>query len=218
MSKDQAIAGDAAILGHGQLKRPGLCPAVREVPGLVSAEFFTRTGLDILVAHAGLVPPLPVPAQAYLLLEAAGPGALDTLADVIGDRRPPSGSRRPTAPGCGPTGNATRRRPGFSASRSSSMSRCPPHSGCGSHPRRPPWSLTWTRELTSLPVVNDHEALIVLHAEQDWCLPGSQGRQDTPKPFPDPGRRRVIGPGLCSCRLRCHEEQPTRPAHAQPRG
>ena len=28
--------------------------AVREVPGLVSAEFFTRTGLDILVAHAGL--------------------------------------------------------------------------------------------------------------------------------------------------------------------
>jgi len=32
--------------------------AVREVPGLVSAEFFTRTGLDILVAHAGLAPPV----------------------------------------------------------------------------------------------------------------------------------------------------------------
>ncbi len=60
--------------------------AVREVPGLVSAEFFTRTGLDILVAHAGLVPPWPVPAPAYLLLEASGPGALDNLADVIGDR------------------------------------------------------------------------------------------------------------------------------------
>ena len=60
--------------------------AVREVPGLVSAEFFTRTGLDILVAHAGLAPPLPGPAQAYLLLEASGPGALDNLADVIGDR------------------------------------------------------------------------------------------------------------------------------------
>src|SRR6266567_3944563 len=60
--------------------------AVREVPGLVSAEFFTRTGLDILVAHAGLAPPLPVPAQAYLLLEASGPGALDDLAGVIGDR------------------------------------------------------------------------------------------------------------------------------------
>ena len=61
--------------------------AVREVPGLVSAEFFTRTGLDILVAHAGLAPPLPVPAPAYLLLEASGPGALDNLADVIGDRQ-----------------------------------------------------------------------------------------------------------------------------------
>ena len=33
--------------------------AVREVPGLVSAEFFTPAGLDILVAHAGLTPPLP---------------------------------------------------------------------------------------------------------------------------------------------------------------
>jgi len=71
--------------------------AVREVPGLVSAEFFTSVGLDILVAHAGLAPPLPgkpPPASgrrgpgpaAYLLLEAAGPGALDDLAGVIGDR------------------------------------------------------------------------------------------------------------------------------------
>ena len=60
--------------------------AVREVPGLVSAEFFTRTGLDILVAHAGLAPPWPVPAPAYLLLEASGPDALGHLADVIGGR------------------------------------------------------------------------------------------------------------------------------------
>jgi FAD/FMN-containing dehydrogenase len=60
--------------------------AVREVPGLVSAEFFTRTGLDILVAHAGLAPPLATPAPAYLLLEASGPGALGHLADVIGGR------------------------------------------------------------------------------------------------------------------------------------
>jgi FAD/FMN-containing dehydrogenase len=71
--------------------------AVREVPGLVSAEFFTSAGLDILVAHAGLAPPLPgkpSPASgrrgpgsaAYLLLEASGPGALDDLAGVIGDR------------------------------------------------------------------------------------------------------------------------------------
>jgi FAD/FMN-containing dehydrogenase len=60
--------------------------AVREVPGLVSAEFFTATGLDILVARAGLAPPLARPARTYLLLEAAGPGALEDLADVIGDR------------------------------------------------------------------------------------------------------------------------------------
>jgi FAD/FMN-containing dehydrogenase len=37
---------------------------VREVPGLVSAEFFTQAGLDILVAHAGLASPLPRPAAA----------------------------------------------------------------------------------------------------------------------------------------------------------
>ena len=60
--------------------------AVREVPGLVSAEFFTRIGLEILVAHAGLSPPLAAPAAAYLLLEASGPGAFGDLADVIGDR------------------------------------------------------------------------------------------------------------------------------------
>jgi FAD/FMN-containing dehydrogenase len=60
--------------------------AVREVPGLVSAEFFTQAGLDLLVAHAGLAPPLPTPAAAYLLLEASGPGAFGDLADLIGDR------------------------------------------------------------------------------------------------------------------------------------
>jgi hypothetical protein len=38
--------------------------AVREVPGLVSAEFFTSAGLDILVAHAGLAPPLAGRAEA----------------------------------------------------------------------------------------------------------------------------------------------------------
>ena len=36
--------------------------AVREVPGLVSAEFFTLAGLDILVARAGLAPLFPGPA------------------------------------------------------------------------------------------------------------------------------------------------------------
>jgi FAD/FMN-containing dehydrogenase len=60
--------------------------ALRGVPGLVSAEFFTSAGLDILVAKAGLAPPLARPSRAYLLLEASGPGALEDLADVIGDR------------------------------------------------------------------------------------------------------------------------------------
>jgi FAD/FMN-containing dehydrogenase len=60
--------------------------AVRHVPGLNSAEFFTQAGLDILATRAGLTPPLPRPSSAYLLLDAAGPGALDHLADVIAER------------------------------------------------------------------------------------------------------------------------------------
>jgi FAD/FMN-containing dehydrogenase len=77
-----------AIIGLGSLGELHALAhqAVREVPGLISAEFFTRTGLDILVEHAGLTPPLASPAQDYLLLEASGSGALDDLAGVIADR------------------------------------------------------------------------------------------------------------------------------------
>jgi FAD/FMN-containing dehydrogenase len=60
--------------------------AVRDVPGLLSAEFFTRTGLDVLIENAGLMPPLPGGWPAFLLLEASGPAALDDLAGVIADR------------------------------------------------------------------------------------------------------------------------------------
>jgi len=60
--------------------------AVRDIPGLVSAEFFTQAGLDILIEHAGLAPPLPSPASVYLLLEANGAGALEDLAGLIGER------------------------------------------------------------------------------------------------------------------------------------
>ncbi|WP_083418840.1 FAD-binding oxidoreductase [Pseudofrankia sp. BMG5.36] len=59
--------------------------AVREIPGLVSAEFFTSTGLDILLRHTDLTPPLSVPAEAYLLLEACGAGAMEALAELAGD-------------------------------------------------------------------------------------------------------------------------------------
>src|SRR5690348_6218093 len=38
--------------------------ALREVPGLVPAEFFTQTGLDLLVAHAGLARPWPTASPA----------------------------------------------------------------------------------------------------------------------------------------------------------
>jgi FAD/FMN-containing dehydrogenase len=58
--------------------------ALRTVPGLLSAEYFTRAGLDVLAEHAGLVPPLQAPA--FLLLEAGGPGAVEDLAMVAGDR------------------------------------------------------------------------------------------------------------------------------------
>jgi FAD/FMN-containing dehydrogenase len=60
--------------------------ALAGVRGLVSAEFLTAPGLAILQQHVGLPPPLPVSTPVYLLLEAAGPGALDELADLIGDR------------------------------------------------------------------------------------------------------------------------------------
>jgi FAD/FMN-containing dehydrogenase len=77
-----------AIIGLGGLDELHALArrAVSEVPGLVSAEFFTNTGLDILIKHAGLAPPLPASAPAYLLLEAFGVSALDDLAAVIGDR------------------------------------------------------------------------------------------------------------------------------------
>ncbi len=58
--------------------------ALRIVPGLLSAEYFTGAGLDVLAEHAGLVPPLQAPA--FLLLEAGGPGAVEDLAMVAGDR------------------------------------------------------------------------------------------------------------------------------------
>jgi FAD/FMN-containing dehydrogenase len=57
--------------------------ALASVPGLISAEFFTQAGLDILAEHAGLPQPLPAKKPAYLLLEAVGPSALDDLAEVI---------------------------------------------------------------------------------------------------------------------------------------
>ena len=60
--------------------------AVREVGGLRSAEFFTQAGLDLLAEHAGLTLPLRPPTPAYLLLEAAGPGAAEELAELVGDR------------------------------------------------------------------------------------------------------------------------------------
>ena len=60
--------------------------AASDVPGLISAEFFTRCGLDILIERAGLIAPLPGGFPAYLLLDASGEGALDDLAAVIGTR------------------------------------------------------------------------------------------------------------------------------------
>ncbi|MBO0777112.1 MAG: FAD-binding oxidoreductase, partial [Actinobacteria bacterium] len=59
--------------------------AVREVPGLLSAEFFTGSGLTVLTERAGVTAPLPGSYPAYLLLEAAGPDAADGLAGLLGD-------------------------------------------------------------------------------------------------------------------------------------
>ncbi len=72
------LPGLAAV--HGLARR-----AAGTVPGLLSAEFCTAAGLAVLAERAGLPPPLPSPAPAYLLLEAAGPGALDDLAALAGE-------------------------------------------------------------------------------------------------------------------------------------
>ena len=98
--------------------------ALTAVPGLLSAEFLIQAGLDLLIKHAGLRAPwpagaLPWPDPAYLLLEAAGPGALDDLATSSGTGPPRWRSPPPTGSDCGPTGNASRRRPASSAPRSS---------------------------------------------------------------------------------------------------
>jgi FAD/FMN-containing dehydrogenase len=74
------IGADSLESVHALARR-----ALRTVPGLLSAEFFTQAGLDVLEDKAGLTPPLPTRKPAYLLLDAGGPGALDDLAGVIAD-------------------------------------------------------------------------------------------------------------------------------------
>ncbi|HEY5987491.1 MAG TPA: FAD-binding oxidoreductase [Streptosporangiaceae bacterium] len=75
------IAGlDALAEMHALTRR-----AIGQVRGLVSAEFFTQAGLDLLIEHAGLAPPLRQSFPVYLLLEAAGPGAAEELAALVGD-------------------------------------------------------------------------------------------------------------------------------------
>ena len=59
--------------------------AAREVPGLLSAEFFGLPGLDVLAERAGVALPLPGRLPLYLLLEAAGPDAAEGLADLAGE-------------------------------------------------------------------------------------------------------------------------------------
>ncbi len=76
-----------ALIGLGDLAQVHdlAVRAVRQVRGLVSAEFLTREGLEVLAAHAGLPLPLRDQVPAYLLLEAAGEGAGKDLAELAGD-------------------------------------------------------------------------------------------------------------------------------------
>jgi len=69
--------------------------AVREVRGLVSAEFLTRAGLAVLAEHIGLPLPLRDDVPAYLLLEAAGEGADSDLAELAGDHPVAVGTTAP---------------------------------------------------------------------------------------------------------------------------
>src|SRR5262249_55613595 len=65
----------------------GGAPAVagaagRSFPGVLGADFSPGAGRGVL---AGLPPPLRDPVPAFLLLEAAGPGAAEDLAHLAGD-------------------------------------------------------------------------------------------------------------------------------------
>jgi FAD/FMN-containing dehydrogenase len=60
--------------------------AVRETPGLVSAEFFDDFGLEVLRKHASVRMPFREMPEAYLLLEADDPAALGALTDLTADR------------------------------------------------------------------------------------------------------------------------------------
>ena len=114
-------------------------PAVASVPGLISAEFFTPAGLDVLSRTPALFAAAPA-SPAYLLLDATGPGALDDLGEVIGDL--------PAAVG---ESAADRRRLWYYRERHPEAAgflgvpikldvSVPAAHGCGSRPRWPPWS------------------------------------------------------------------------------
>ena len=153
-----AIAGFGSLGDlHGFTRR-----AIRDVPSLLSAEFFTQAGLSVLIEHTGLTPPLPAPAPAYLLLEAGGPDALDALGAIFaGD------PGRPVAVAESAAGRARlwacRERqpeaPDSSASPSSSTSPSRPGNGCAWPPRLARSSPTSIRGPRSLPSATSRTAM-----------------------------------------------------------
>lgn len=60
--------------------------AISDIPGVLSVEFFTQTGLDVLAKHAELDGPMRDRCEAYLLIEASGADALDGIGEIAGDR------------------------------------------------------------------------------------------------------------------------------------
>ena len=102
-------------------------------------------GLDILVAHAGLAPPLPTPAAAYLLLEASGPGAFGDLADLIGDREAAVGESAADRARLWSYRERHSEAAGFLGVPVKLDVSVPPRSGSGSRRRRRLWWPTWTR-------------------------------------------------------------------------
>ena len=103
--------------------------AAARVPGLLSAEFFTQAGLDLLVSRAGLAPPLDVPGRPTSCWKRAARARWTTWPPWPGITPPRWRSQPRTGPGCGPTGNVTPTRPASSACPSSWTSRCPPPGG-----------------------------------------------------------------------------------------
>ena len=130
------LAGLAGVAEVHSLARR----AVAGVPGLLSAEFFTGTAWTSWSAGPGWSRRWPAPRPPTCCWKRPARARWTTWPSWPGTGTPRWPSRPRTGPGCGLTGNASRRRPASSAPHSSWTWPCPPRTGPGWPPAWPgPW-------------------------------------------------------------------------------